>query len=364
VAGVPVSLAGLDFGQVIVGLAAKLGSVSETESFLSALGRPSSFSLQLGQLVKRHGDLGAEIKDLEAFGLLRKGLLGYRLTSNGQEILQYLGLHRTELEAELRKLIRRLPLATSGYRRGRKAVQKVAASRVLSRDKVVSLPPHDWPGDIAVPETVMQATKRTVLQENDRLRIEREDLQIYTKKKAGNPSICLLIDGSASMIGDKIRAVRYLAEHLVLTTREKVAVVVFQEMQASVVVPFTRDFRRLQTLLAAVQPGGMTPLAKGIIKGLELIEESRVRNPLLMLITDGLPTFSHWTYDASKDALRAAGMIAEAGVKFACIGVQPNRSFLSELVREAGGRLYTVDNFDRESLVTVAAQERQSYRSN
>jgi magnesium chelatase subunit D len=41
------------------------------------------------------------------------------------------------------------------------------------------------------------------------------------------------------MAGDKRQAACYLAEHLLLTGKEKVAVVTFQERNSQVVVPFT-----------------------------------------------------------------------------------------------------------------------------
>lgn len=362
-ASVPVPMANYNYQGILLRLAAKLGSVTEAEGLLLALGRPSSLSLKLNQLVRRHGVLDEELAELAAHGMIQKGLLGVRLTGKGREMLQHLKLYRSELEAELRKLIRRLPPVTSLSSRGKQPSQKARSNRVLARNKVISLPPRDWPGEIAIPETVISAIKRSVFEQEPNWRLERRDLHVYSKKKVGSSSICLVIDGSGSMIGEKIRAVRYLAEHLLLSSREKVAVVVFQEMQANVVVPFTRNFRKLQASLAAIEPGGLTPLAKGIVKGLELIAGSSVRSPLMLLITDGLPTFPHWTYDAQKDALRAGGLLASARVKFACIGVQPNRDFLTELAREAKGKLYIVDNIDRHSLVAVAAQERRSFQS-
>ena len=61
--------------------------------------------------------------------------------------------------------------------------------------------------------------------------------------------ICLLIDTSASMTGDRIKSAKFLAEYLVNSTRDRVSVIVFQENDVEVIVPFTRNFNMIQKLI-------------------------------------------------------------------------------------------------------------------
>jgi magnesium chelatase subunit D len=161
------------------------------------------------------------------------------------------------------------------------------------------------------------------------------------------------------MAGDKSQAAWQLAEYLLLSSRERVAVVVFQEMNARVAVPFTRNQKRLRAGLRSVNPEGMTPLAHGLVKSLELIEETGVRNPLLVLITDGMPTYPLWTYDSKADAIKAARILIDAKIRLACIGVRSNREFLKELAAAAQGTLYIVDNLNRDTLIQVLHEERE-----
>ena len=103
------------------------------------------------------------------------------------------------------------------------------------------------------------------------------------------------------MAGDKRQAACFLAEHLLLTGKEKVAVVTFQERSSKVVVPFTRNESLLRKGLSTINPAGLTPLADGIMTALNLINNTRVRNPLLVLITDGIPNTPLWTMDAKSN---------------------------------------------------------------
>jgi magnesium chelatase subunit D len=111
--------------------------------------------------------------------------------------------------------------------------------------------------------------------------------------------------------------------------------------------------------LAAVQPMGMTPLAHGLSESLELIQQTRARRPLLLLITDGIPTVAKWGLDPQADGLKAAKALAAAGVPFGCIGLQPSRRYLTDLCQAAGGSLHIVDELDADALVAIAHQERR-----
>jgi len=182
----------------------------------------------------------------------------------------------------------------------------------------------------------------------------------YSKKQYIPIDVCLLIDASGSMAGDKRQAACYLAEHLLLTGKEKVAVVTFQERNSQVVVPFTRNQRVLSKGLATISPAGLTPLADGIMTAVNLIKENRVRNPLLVLITDGIPNSALWTLDPKADALEAAAHIPENKIRLICIGVESNSLFLEKLANRANGSLYLVDDLNRDNLINIVRHEKKN----
>ncbi|HLN63506.1 MAG TPA: VWA domain-containing protein, partial [Symbiobacteriaceae bacterium] len=222
-----------------------------------------------------------------------------------------------------------------------------------------------WLGDVAVPETVRAALKRSRLEQMEHglpagagLRLQRQDVHVYLRSGEQPLNICLLIDASASMAGRRILAAKHLARHLLVSTRDRIAVIAFQERDVRVHVPFTRDYGLVEDGLSRIQPMGLTPLAHGLTQSLELIRESRVRRPLLLLITDGIPTVPKWTIDPLSDALEAARHVGLGRIPFGCIGLQPSKRYLEELVRVAGGTLHVVEELDEEALVTIAHRER------
>ena len=94
---------------------------------------------------------------------------------------------------------------------------------------------------------------------------------------------------------------------------------------------------------------------------LAFLRESRARNPLLVLITDGIPTVPYRSANPLEDAVQVARQLAagrHGQVGFTCIGLQPNERYLRELVGAAGGRLYVVDELERDTLVAIVHRER------
>ncbi len=345
---------------LILKLAEKFASLEEVEEFLESCTSNVFKRKSITEQKRKWGDIDHYIEQLKELGLMKNGFFGPVLTKEGRELKDFLADHRCELEAELRRNIRHTSPARSRYQRMGKSEYKPSQIYFTNRNKTVRLGDGQWSGDLAVPETIIEAKKSSLLRGEEHLSIHKEDLRIYDRKSYVPVDVCLLIDASASMAGDKRQAACYLAEHLLLTGRDRVAVVTFQEMKATVVVPFTRNHKVLSKGLARIKPGGLTPMADGIFTSVELIKSSRVNNPLLILITDGMPNFPLWTFDAKNDTLEATRKVAEAKIRFVCIGLESNKAFLREVAKEGRGTLYVVDDLNRDSLVKIARYERRS----
>ncbi|MDH7478856.1 MAG: VWA domain-containing protein [Syntrophomonadaceae bacterium] len=343
---------------VLFELAQRLGSLDEVEEMLDYLGS----SLVRRMLPRRQNtsrdDLPQLLDQLQALGLVKPGLTGSRLTPEGEELLNYLKQHRREIEGELRRLVRHSNRKSQRYQRTLGASAPSRRQYFVSRHRVLSRDQDREQGPVAVPETVIQSAKRCFGRGERRIRVAAEDIQVYGKRSHLPMDVCLLVDCSASMAGEKSRAAWQLAEYLLLSSREKVAVVTFQEMGARVVVPFTRNHRQLMTGLRSVHPYGLTPLAHGLEASLNLIKQKRVRNPLLVVITDGMPTYPLRSFDSRQDALDLAREIHKSKIRLACIGVRSNRDFLKELSAAGHGTLYIADNLNRDTLIQVMQEER------
>ncbi len=315
----------------------------------------------IDQQKKKWGDVEHYVEQLEELGLLKDTPFGKILTRKGLSLKDFVMNHKCELETEIRRNIRRAPSSgTSRFKKMGKVEKKSQQVEFTNRNKTINNPEKNWSGDLAVPETIVQAKKNSFLRGDTRLRIQKDDLHYYEKKSYIPIDICLLIDASGSMAGDKRQAACYLAEHLLLTGKEKVAVVTFQERSSKVVVPFTRNERILRRGLSTINPAGLTPLADGIMTALNLIKDTRVRNPLLVLITDGVPNTPLWTLDAKADGLEAAGRIANSNVRFICIGVESNRYYLEKVADRAQGVLYLVDDLNKENLINIVKAEKRT----
>lgn len=271
----------------------------------------------------------------------------YSLTTEGAMALAFLKEHSHEIEAYLRRMLWSLPQGRipGGERKGH------STEPCQSRGRGLAFPRRDGEplSDLALPETVASRGARAAFLPSD-LRF------CYSRTKKGSPVI-LLLDASASMAGRRIRAAKELARHLVLAGKEKVSIVAFQDADVKVVCPFTRSARKVDAGLREVQAMGLTPLAKGLEKAAELASRS-LKKPLVLCITDGIPTVPSKSLSPIEDAITAAKGLAKRGVRLGCIGLEPNQGFLRQMVLAAKGTLYVVEELEASTLAAIARKER------
>lgn len=362
VGNIPDAIKNQNLLHAIASLAMRMGSIDAVGDFFHALSPMKS--LKLGNLQRTHENFQQVLAAMEENKLIKRSFWGYTLTDTGRELEEFLNRNQKELAAKIRKSIRQFrtsPAKFHSYRYSQlKSKEKVFANRrkVLSPNN-----PESWNGEIAVTETVIKAAKRSYLTRAVPVQIKPEDLQVYARKSYAPVDTCLVVDCSGSMMGERIKSVGYVAEYLLLTSREKLALITFQETSAEVVTSFTRSYDELHKGLARVKPNGMTPLAHGINKALDLFRKEHPRNPLLVLITDGIPNYPFWTTDAVGDALKAAGMIAREKIRFVCIGIDPDHKFLPRLAEAGNGNIYIVDDSDRNNMIDIISREKKQYQT-
>ncbi|HYG56792.1 MAG TPA: VWA domain-containing protein, partial [Symbiobacteriaceae bacterium] len=350
--------------QAALDLSRRLGSPDEVKRVLDELTREQGWA---SLYASGSSQAPFIITQLENEGLVRKDLRGLRLTEEGKELAAYLDRHLRDVKLRFRKLIRRMPASLQKKTR-KPGIARARPSADVRYGPIRGSAPAEpgaWLGDLAVPDTIRAGIRRTRLEQMESrkpycpgLRLQRRDVHVHLRSADQSLNICLLIDASASMAGRRILAAKHLARHLLVSTRDRIAVIGFQERDVRVYVPFCRDYAQVEAGLSRIQPNGLTPLAHGLSQSLDLIRQSRVRRPLLLLITDGIPTVAKWTIDPLTDALEAARHVGEGKIPFGCIGLQPSKRYLEELVQVAGGTLHVVEELDEEALVTIAHLER------
>lgn len=349
--------------QLVLKLAEKFGGIEEIEDWMECYSSNIFKRKGAEYQKKKWGDVDHYLKQLEEMGLMQKTPFGRILTKKGLAIQDYVIKHKCELETEIRRKIRKVPGGgTTRFRKMGQSKQKTTHVEFVDYNRTVNKS-DTWTGNLAVPETVIQAKKNGFLRGDERFSIKKEDLHFYNKKSYIPIDICLLMDASGSMAGDKRQAASYLAQHLLLTGKERVAVVTFQEHSARVVAPFTRSQSVLSKGLATINPGGLTPMASGIMVALDLIKKSRVHNPLLVMITDGIPNAPLWTLDAKADAIAAVANLPAEKIHFICIGVESNALFMEKLSKAGEGSVYLVDDLNKENLINLVRYEKKAMLS-
>ncbi len=350
------------FWDIATKLTTTLSSPDDVIEFLQSF-MPGMFARKpsLANFRNQHGPMRNFVIDMINEGLIKHGWFTDTLTKEGRELLEFVRLHQRELESQMRKLLRQVPVPDAKYLVVRNTRLKSRQKHYTYTSKTTTPLKDAWLSSIAIPETIVQATKNRYFQKRDTPLLTKDDIRVRQQVMSKPVDVCLVIDGSASMAGSKMKAVWQLAEHLLLTTRDRIAVVIFQHRKAKVVIPFTRNYTRLrQNLRSSMHPSGQTPLADGIMSALKMIKNRHVHNPLMILITDGVPTFGKWTDDPRRDALRAAGMVPSSRAKLICIGVESNQEFLKELGRQAKGSVYIVESLEEQAtLIEIVRQERK-----
>lgn len=292
---------------------------------------------------------------LTAMGILKCGKNKVELTKYGQELVNYVSLNMPEVQAHFRQALRLVkPLTTKSGR------QKVPFNAYhVSGSHFIWLKPDNSErlGEFDATATVLTAAQRTISAQETDFFIAAADIRQNAKRKRKKVEICLLLDASASMAGQRIKALKFLARHLLLSSPDRISVIVFQEQCARILVPFTRDYMQVEDSLKELRAYGSTPLALGLRSCITNIREASAKNPLIVLITDGVATHSEHTRDPAADALDAAAEIKKHGCDFTCIGLKPHKNYLVKLADKAGGSHYIVDELDKQVLVKAVWSE-------
>ncbi len=360
----------------VLDLADEFGGIDELSEVLASLADAPTWT-QLQKRLRGRVPLNQVLNRLEGERLIASEHGLYSLTGDGRTLTDYVARHRREIELRFKLALRKLPFRqTSGSKRAVPTTATRPDGRGgLAYRRVLTAQVGGWVGALAVPETVVRAAVNRLMEgvasggaaglgaaAGAGLSIRRGDLQVYGRRGLGPLDICLVVDASASMAGPRMRAAKYLAQHLLLSTRDRVAVVVFQEREAGLCVPFTRNFDSVQGGVSRIRPLGLTPLAEGLLHAAAYVRRERAHDPLLLLITDGIPTVPRWSMNPVADSLTAARSVAKERIRFSCIGLEPNLEFLKDLSAAAHGTLHVVQELDQALLSEIAHAERKRVR--
>src|SRR5438132_1365242 len=206
-------------------------------------------------------------------------------------------------------------------RRVRKQGGKRAASQTPDRrGRYVRAEPKEKVSDLAIDATVRAAAplqRERGLRHGERLMLERQDLrQKVRERKVGN-LIVFVVDASASMDAEQRMAATKGAILSLLqdayVRRDRVAVVIFKNRTAEVVMRPTSSVSLARRRLERLSVGGTTPLTHGLMAGYKVVKTELLRDPtirpLLVLISDGRGNISMFKEEPLVEAQKVAALI-------------------------------------------------------
>lgn len=353
-ADMPASARSYQYRQDMTDLADEFDTVQDVKDFLAEVDGEAS-ERKLLQSLSRRGSSEQALQRMEGLDLVTSKGGKVRLTPYGQAFKDYLDNHLPDMEAHLRRTFRLF--RPPAMRPGRSKLLERGPGGAIGQRTLQPRSLDQLPGELATAETVSAAARRITAGNRTGISITAEDLREFIRQRKQKAEICLVIDASASMAGQRIRAAKFLARHLLLSTPDRLSIVTFQEDAGRVVLPFTRDWRQAEESLRQITSCGSTPLAGGLTASLTYLKGAGARNPLIILISDGIATVGEHSRDPLADALEAAAEIKRHGYGFACIGLKPHQRYLTQLAEQAGGSVYVLEELEKHTLVKTTWNE-------
>jgi len=162
---------------------------------------------------------------------------------------------------------------------------------------------------------------------------------IEARRSPGSPlNVCLVLDRSTSMQGEKMDVVKSTAIQVLrnLRPQDVFSVVTFSD-RAEVIIPaaYHQDRARLESRIQMIQPSGATEIYQGLEAGakevIRSLDSKRINH--IILLTDG------HTYGDEQECLALASNAAERGIGISAMGIgrEWNDIFLDILATRTGG---------------------------
>jgi Ca-activated chloride channel family protein len=151
-------------------------------------------------------------------------------------------------------------------------------------------------------------------------------------------NVCLVLDRSTSMQGEKMDTVKAAAIQVLRNLRPQdiFSVVAFSD-RAEVIIPaaYLQDRARLEARIQMIHPSGATEMLQGLELGIQEVKRSldSKRINQIILLTDG------HTYGDEQECLSLASGLAERGISVSGMGIgkEWNDIFLDALSTRTGG---------------------------
>jgi magnesium chelatase subunit D len=152
--------------------------------------------------------------------------------------------------------------------------------------------------------------------------------------------------------------------------RDRIGLVAFRGNGAEVLLPLSRSPELAYRQLSDLPTGGRTPLASGMLKGLEVLQREKTKKrdilPMMVLISDGRANIGSGSI--REEIRKVSGAIAQAGIRTVVIDTEAvsSRQLLSlgycrEIAEISGGSYCSISDLSAEAIESIARQEKDLF---
>ncbi|MEL7542967.1 MAG: VWA domain-containing protein, partial [Pseudomonadota bacterium] len=209
---------------------------------------------------------------------------------------------------------------------------------------------------------------------DQRLIVLPQDIRIKRFKQASESALVFVVDASGSAALNRLAEAKGAVELMLADAyarRDQVALVVFRDRDAHLLLPPTRSLTRAKRLLGALPAGGGTPLAHGLETAHEVVRgiSQRGVSAALVLLSDGGPNVTRagaaGRRDAEQDADRAARQLADSLTASVVIDTAPRPAkFLRTLAESLRGSYVALPFANAQQMSRVASHVAAAAREN
>jgi len=229
--------------------------------------------------------------------------------------------------------------------------------------------------DIAFDATVRAAAPHQKFRQRDGNSIVIHNQDIREKTRTGKVSVtCVfVVDISGSMGAEKRMesakgAVLSLLEEA-YRNRDRVSLVAFRGNEAEVVLPLCSSVDLAYKQLRDMPTGGKTPLARGLMKGYEVIMSEKKKKkeiiPLLILISDGRANIG-FGKNIKEELLSIAHQFKETGIHTVVIDTESVKrsvikyqlGYCRDIADTSGGVYHPLTELSAQGISSVAQHEK------
>ena len=257
-----------------------------------------------------------------------------------------LGIQHNASQEEIREAYSTLTLGFTPD--ARNAAQNSEYQRIQNAYEVLSDPARRETYDLLIAETSTSELEIEVLLSREKVDISDTNQLVYLlvnitpPKQTGEQlplNICLVIDKSTSMQGNRLHNIKTAVELLVekLSPDDTLSIISFSD-RAEVVVEAdsVTNKNQITAQVRAIQASGGTEIYQGLKAGVQELRKSNLKkhSNQLILLTDG------HTYGDSQECLDLAQNAVNEGIGISAFGIgsEWNDQFLDSLVSPSGGQ--------------------------